>query len=182
MTAPLDRRIIVVGGSGTGKSWLARAVHRRCGVPYTELDALFHGAGWQPRDEFLDDVRALAAASNWITEWQYDGARQILLERATLLVWLDLPVRTQMMQVIARTIRRRITRAELWNGNREGPLLGLLHDREHIIRWAWDTRHLARTRMAVIRTSHPELPVVHLRSRRAMRTWLRELPLADRDA
>ena len=42
--------------------------------------------------------------------------------------------------MIARTVSRLITRAELWNGNRESPGNALaLHDPERsIIRWAWD--------------------------------------------
>ena len=38
-------------------------------------------------------------------------ARPILLERATVMVWLDLPVRTVMRQVVQRTLVRRLAEA-----------------------------------------------------------------------
>lgn len=85
------RRIVIAGVSGTGKTTLARRVAAITGVPHTEIDALFHGAGWTPRPEFLGDVRALVAGDTWITEWQYGDARPLIAERMDLLVWLDLP-------------------------------------------------------------------------------------------
>jgi len=45
--------------------------------------------------------------------------RDVVWTRADIVVWFDLPRRTVMRQVVTRTLRRAITRAELWNGNRE---------------------------------------------------------------
>ena len=104
-TAP--RRVLVTGASGAGKTTLARALSVRLGLPHTELDALFHGPGWRPRPEFLEEVRRLAAAPTWVTEWQYGPARPLLLARADLVVWLDLPRRVVMTRVVRRTLRRR---------------------------------------------------------------------------
>ena len=44
---------------------------------------------------------------------------------ASTIIWLDLPRRTVLRRLIVRTLRRSITREELWNGNRE-PRFGLL--------------------------------------------------------
>jgi hypothetical protein len=45
-------------------------------APYAELDVLYHGSGWVPRPEFLDDVRRLCVRDRWTTERQYRGARE----------------------------------------------------------------------------------------------------------
>lgn len=37
------QRVLVTGTSGSGKSTVARRVAAALGVPYTELDSLFHG-------------------------------------------------------------------------------------------------------------------------------------------
>jgi hypothetical protein len=50
----------------------------------------------------------------------------------------DLPLRTVMIRIALRTLRRAVTRTELWNGNRE-PLLGMfrINPEVSVIRWAW---------------------------------------------
>lgn len=169
------RRILVNGGSGAGKSTLARAVARALDLPYTEIDSLYHGPAWTTRPSFLDDVRAVAAGDRWITEWQYDAARPILLARCDLVVWLDLPRRVTTWRVVRRTVRRRLRREELWNGNREGPLRHLLHDPEHIIRWAWTTHPRAAERITGVLDERPGLPVVRVRSSAEASRWLARL-------
>lgn len=142
------------------------------GIAHTEIDGLYHGPGWVPRESFGADVERLAAQDSWVTEWQYPLARPLLLERADLMVWLDLPVAAVLRQVTARTIRRRLSRQVLWNGNREAPLLSILTDRDHIIRWSWRTRHSSGHRVSLVSDTHPLLPVVRLVSRSQVLAWI----------
>ena len=168
-------RVLVNGTSGSGKSHLARRLGAVTGAPYVELDALHHGPGWVPRDTFLADATELAARPEWITEWQYSQVRETFLERCTLVVWVDPPRRQQRRQVLARTLRRRLTRQELWNGNVEPPLWTILTDRDHILRWAWRTHERAGERVRDLLERRPELPVVRLRSRAEADAWLARL-------
>ncbi|WP_200940037.1 AAA family ATPase [Aeromicrobium sp. Root495] len=169
------QRILVAGTTGTGKTTVARTVAERLDLPRTELDALFHGPGWTPRPEFLDEVRALAASERWVTEWQYPAARPLLAARAELIVWLDLPVRVTMRRLVRRTVRRRLRREELWNGNLEAPLWTVLTDDDHVVRWAWSTRHLLAELVPAAQREHPHLEVVRLRTQRAVDAWLATL-------
>jgi adenylate kinase family enzyme len=166
------RRILVTGCSGSGKSTLGRALEARLGLPYSELDGLYHGPGWVPRPEFAADVAALAAAEEWITEYGYSMARPLVLPRAELLVWLDLPRGAVMRQIVPRTVVRRVRRQVLWNGNVEPPFRTVLTDPDHIVRWAWRTHGEPAVRVAQVRERRPELPVVRLRSRREVQRWL----------
>ncbi|PYF97796.1 Adenylate kinase [Georgenia satyanarayanai] len=167
------RRVLVAGVSGAGKTTLARRVAAVTGGPHTEIDALFHGPGWVPRTEFLDDVRALVARDAWTTEWQYTGARPLLAERADLLVWLDLAFATVTLpRLLRRTVGRRLRRQELWNGNVEPPLWTVLTDREHVVRWAVHTRGKLRVRVPLLEEHEPHLVVVRLRSPREVKRWV----------
>lgn len=65
----------------------------------------------------------------------------LLLERADTLLWLDYPTSVQMTRLMRRTLRRRLLRQELWNGNQEPPLRTFFTDEEHIMRWGWRTRN-----------------------------------------
>jgi adenylate kinase family enzyme len=136
------RRISVVGSSGAGKSTLARAIANRLDLPYIELDAFMHQPGWQPRPdaEFMDEVDRATSGAGWVVDGNY---RRFVIEgpvwkRADTVVWLDLPKRTVMRQVIARTVRRAATREVLWNGNRE-PLSNFVSrdPDDNIILWTW---------------------------------------------
>lgn len=169
------RRIVVAGVSGSGKTTLSRRIAARLELPYVEIDGLHHGPGWVPRPEFLEDVAAFVAQDSWVTEYQYRTAKPLLLDRATLVVWLDLPTALTMAQVTWRTVSRRVRRTELWNGNREGPLREVFTDPGHVIRWAWTTRHRLRQELPSLVGAHPGLELVRLRSHRQAAAWLASL-------
>jgi adenylate kinase family enzyme len=166
------RRVAVAGTSGAGKTTLAGRLAALWDLPYTELDGLYHGTGWTPRPQFLDDVRDVVASDRWVTEFQYTVARPLLAERAQLLVWLDLPVAVVMRQVVRRTLRRRLRRVELWHGNVEPPLWTFLTDTDHIVRWAWRTRHKLADLPERLAQEAPHVVVVRLRSRRDVERWV----------
>jgi adenylate kinase family enzyme len=165
-------RVLVAGTSGSGKTTLAALIAAELQVPHVEIDALFHGPGWTPRPSFEADVHRFAAGSGWVTEWQYGQVRAALAARADLVIWLDLPRTTVLRQVVLRTLRRRLRRTALWNGNVEPPLWTFVTDRDHIVRWAWRTHPRTGRRVQELAEQRPELAVVRLRSRREARAWL----------
>ena len=167
-----SKRVLVAGAVAAGKSTLARQVSTDWGLPYVEMDGLYHGPEWEPRPTFRDDVVALAAEDEWVTEWQYTVARPLLAERADLLVFLDLPRWLVTWRVIRRTLRRVRHRTELWNGLREPPLRTILSDPDHIIRWAIRTRREHAPRIRALAEQRPELPIVCLSSRRELKRWI----------
>ncbi|MFG6403041.1 AAA family ATPase [Microbacterium sp. P04] len=167
------RRVLTAGVSGVGKTTLASRIASIAGAPHTEIDELYHGPNWVPRPEFLKDVHQLVREDAWTTEWQYATARPILAAHADLLVWLDLPFFTVTLpRVVARTIRRRLRREALWNGNVEPPLRALFTDREHIVRWALATRNKYADLLPHLQEGHPRLCIVRLRSPREVEAWL----------
>lgn len=174
----MPRRILVAGTSGSGKTTLAGRIASLAGAPHTEIDALYHGPGWTPRDSFMADVAAFAAEPAWVTEWQYGEARPLLLSRADLLVWLDLPRAVVIRRVVCRTVQRRLARTVLWNGNLEPPLSTFLTDPDHIVRWAWRTHHESAGRVLAAAISRADLPVVRLTSQHEADRWLAG-PLLD---
>jgi adenylate kinase family enzyme len=170
------QRVLVGGISGAGKSTMARALGRRLDLPYVEMDALFHGPGWVPREEFVDDVRRVAAGERWVVDSDgYSVVRDALWTRADTLIWLDLPRWQVMSRVLRRSFLRGILRSELWNGNRES-LLGWRNP-EHPVQWAWrahgDRRATIGGRLTDPRWAH--LRVVHLSSAADARQWMRDL-------
>jgi adenylate kinase family enzyme len=139
------RRVEVVGPSCSGKTTTARRLAAILGVPYIELDALHHDAGWvEASAELLQErVRAAldAAPDGWVVDGTYFGKLgTLVLDRADTIVWLDIPFRTAIRRVLWRTLRRALTREELWNGNRESLRLAL--SRDSIVLWVLRTHRV----------------------------------------
>ncbi|HEY0870923.1 MAG TPA: hypothetical protein VGD55_11035 [Acidothermaceae bacterium] len=174
----LPNRVLVAGASGAGKTTLARRIPKALGIAHVEIDALFHGPGWVTRPSFREDVDQFTEQPQWVTEWQYDEVRALLVARADTLVWLDLPRRTVMARVTSRTIGRRLRREQLWNGNTEPHLVTVFTDRDHIIRWAWRTYRRTEYLVAQASIQNPSLTVVRLRTQHEVDSWIAG-PLAN---
>ncbi|WP_053543970.1 P-loop NTPase family protein [Corynebacterium deserti] len=88
---PIDwnpQRIAVAGISGAGKTTLCIRIAEILGLPRGELDSLFRGENWTPRESFVDEVKDFTAGPRWVTEWQYPKVRPQIAERADTVVWL----------------------------------------------------------------------------------------------
>jgi adenylate kinase family enzyme len=133
---------VVQGASGSGKSTLARALARSLGVPYLELDSLYHLENWTALDvdTFRDKVSTFAAQPRWISDGNYRAVRDLLWDRADMILFIDLPRRQVIARLLRRTIRRGFWREELWNGNRESLRNLISRDPErNIVLWSWNT-------------------------------------------
>ena len=177
LRSAIVRRVSVVGTSGSGKSTLARELAETLGVPHLELDAVHHQPGWAPlpTDEFRRIVAARAAAGGWVIDGNYGRVRDLVWARADTVVWLDLPKRTVMRQVVWRTLRRVALRRELWNGNRERWRNFLTWNPEQsVISWAWHKHAPDRAKYAAAAASpaSAHLRFIRLTSRRDVARFL----------
>lgn len=181
-------RIRIVGTSGSGKSVLADRVSARTGLPRLELDAVFWDADWRMRN--LDEARARVREfvrqhpDGWVADGNWTSRLGDMLDPgspdgADTVVWLDLPRRRVMRQVVGRTLRRVVRREELWHGNRERARnLLRWHPERNIIRFAWTNHPVTRERM-LGRIAAGER-IVRLRDRSEIDAWLASLPPAGR--
>lgn len=87
-------RIVILGNSGSGKSFLARALAERHGLTHLDLDTLV----WEPSEiavarpvEAVEaDVQAfLAAHSSWVVEGCYEGFLAEALPSCTEFIFLN---------------------------------------------------------------------------------------------
>ena len=171
-------RVSVVGCSGSGKSTLAGRLAARLGVPHIELDGLNHQPGWQ--EATVEELRAVLAPrledDGWVVDGNYRSRIGDLVRAgADTVVWLDYSRPVVMRRVVGRTVRRAVTREELWNGNRE-PIANLwsTDPRRSIIAWSW-TQHGPYRAQYEAESADPanaHLRYVRLRSPGDAQRWL----------
>ena len=163
------RRVVVIASaSGNGKTTVGRALARRLGVPFIELDALVHGPNWTetPNDVLVQRLAPLLASEGWVIDNAYRRKLgNLVLEAADVVVWLDLPARVWLVRLARRTARRLTGRAEIWNGNRES-LRTAVWGRDSLFGHALRT-HFARRRRWPVQLS--AYPVVRLRTTAGVR-------------
>ncbi len=177
--APMDRstlrRIVVVGGSGVGKTTFAQRLAARLQIPHIELDALHWEQGWAPAEKAVFRARiAQAMAENcWVADGNYSIARDLLWGQADTLVWLDYPLLLNIWRLFRRTLVRVVRREELWNGNREtwrGAFLARDSLFLYLLKTYWRRRR--EYPRALSQEPYAHLRVVRLRSPRQAEAWL----------
>jgi len=159
------RRVVMLGVSGSGKSTTGRLIADRLDVPYVELDALHHDAGWieASAEELQARVRPLVAGDAWVIDGDYRRKLgSLVVERADTVVWLDLPIRSWLPRLAWRTATRMARGEELWNGNRER--FRNLFERPNIFGWAWRKHFANRHELEGWAARHPHVRLVRLRS------------------
>ncbi|HZD88954.1 MAG TPA: AAA family ATPase, partial [Pseudolabrys sp.] len=87
-------RTLIIGNSGSGKSWLAAQLAERLGTQATDLDDIH----WEPggygaaRDKSvsLEMLRQVAEKPAWIVEGVYGWLARDAALNITTLIWLDI--------------------------------------------------------------------------------------------
>jgi adenylate kinase family enzyme len=177
-SAKRNRRIAVVGTTGSGKTTLARRISQQLDIPHVELDALYWGPHWTPTptEVFRQRTAQVLSGDAWVVDGNYGKVRDVVWGHADAVVWLDYALPVIMWRLVWRTVHRLVTREELWSSNRERAWAQFFsHD--SIFLWALHTYRRRRREYPLLlsRPEYAHLAVVHLRSPRSAHGWLANL-------
>ena len=145
------RRVVVFGTTGSGKSWLAARLAARHGLRVIELDKLNWGPDWQPAPlELLRHrVEREIRDGDWIVVGNYDSVRDLTWRAADTLVWLDLPFPLVIGRLFWRTLRRSVTKENLWGTGNTESLVRSFFTRQSILLYAMRTHGRNRRRFTI---------------------------------
>jgi adenylate kinase family enzyme len=170
------QRIVVLGTSGSGKSTLARQLGSRLSLPYFEMDSLHWNPSWKatPLPEFRHRVQQAVQQSRWVTEGNYSVVRDLLLERADTLIWLDYSFGVVFSRLFSRSLRRIILQERVCNGNLETFAQTFL-SRESVLLWAIQTYRRRRRQLSQLFAQRTDLKLVRFGHPRQTQAWLEQL-------
>jgi adenylate kinase family enzyme len=171
----MNRVVIIASASSSGKTTLGRELARRLGAPFHELDSFNHGPNWTEAtaEELRARVEPLVAGDRWVVDGSYRSKLgDLVLERADVVVWLDMPRRVWLPRLVRRTISRIVRREELWSGNRE-TFRNAFMSRDSLLLFA--LRNYPRRRRLYPGELAP-YNVVRLRSPHDVGSWLAGVP------
>ena len=148
------QRIMIIGGPGSGKSWLAGALAARLGLPVIAVDdhVWRPDRSVRPADEIDARLRDAAGAERWIIEGGNTRTYPDRLARADLLVRL----RPGRLLRLIRVLRR-------------SPSSGLL-----LWTWRYD-RQFGRKDDAIVAAAKGRIPVHDLQSKAEVMNLLNSL-------
>jgi adenylate kinase family enzyme len=158
------RRIVILGGAGTGKTTLARRLAARTGARLVVLDEVWRRE-WGAADipAFRTLVVEAHAGDAWISDGNFAQATfDLRLPRAELVVWTEAPRLVSSWRAMTRTLRP---------GEQHRPA-----DIGQVLRFIWGFERVNRPRIEGLRERiAPKVPVVRVRSKAEAEALLAEL-------
>jgi adenylate kinase family enzyme len=173
-------RILCYGVTGSGKSTAALRLGRLLGLPVHLVD---EEIGWlpateapwtlRPADDQLQIAAELAARDAWVVDSAYSTYLPVLLERAEVVVALDLSRVRTFARLTRRSLARVIDRRQICNGNVE--TIRQLLGRDSILRWHAQSFSRKRARMRSWEADPDGPQVVRISNPRQWRALLADL-------
>jgi adenylate kinase family enzyme len=171
-------RVVVIGTSCSGKTTFARSLARVLHLAHIELDALHWLPNWieRPEDEFRALTARAVSGDCWVIDSNYAIVRDLVWARATTVIWLNYSFPIVFWRALSRTVRRSMTKEELFAGNRESLRMALF-SRDSILWWVISTFHGRRKRYRALfdAATFPHLVYLEFRNPPEARNFLAKL-------
>jgi adenylate kinase family enzyme len=98
---------MIVGPGGAGKSWLAKRIAERTGLPLIHLDREYWRPGWieTPKPAWKARVAEIVAGERWVMDGNYGGTLALRMTRADTIIFLDVSRWASLAGVLSRRAR-----------------------------------------------------------------------------
>jgi len=103
-------RIVIYGGAGSGKTYLAKELSSILSIPYYSIDDLFLKKGWKmaTKEELREKILPIIEKEKWILDGNYSAIRPYSLKRTQKAIILHLPFLLCVYRLFLRTLSRNL--------------------------------------------------------------------------
>lgn len=164
------KRIILVGSGGSGKSWLAKRLANITGYKMIHLDCEFWQPNWtkMPKEEWIEKQNGFFKGEKWIIDGNYNSSMELRFAAADLVIFLDINRFVCMWSALKR------------HGKKRSDLPGYLEEKMNLefidfLKWIWSFKKTGKKRILYLREKYPEKEFLILKSRKAVREFLKTI-------
>lgn len=178
------QRVMIIGGSGSGKSTVARKLGDITGLPVVHIDKIHWLPGWveRPEAERYELIRDIVATEQWIFDGNYSSTFELRTARADTIIFLDISTARRVARVLWRTVTSYgRTRPDMTQDCPERLDSNFVN---FIVKWVarYHSRGARARAIALVEESRSKLTVHHLKSPRDVRRFLANIATALRTA
>ncbi len=107
MTSNKYKRIIILGAGGSGKTNLSKKIAKIHKIPLYHLDKEYWLSGWKrPNEsEWVEKLKGLVEKDAWVMDGNYIDTLDIRLEKADLVIMLDIEKKICVRGIFFRTLK-----------------------------------------------------------------------------
>jgi len=161
------KRIIIVGNSGSGKSYLGKKIAEITDLPLIHLDNEFWKPNWvkTPRDEWIEIQKNLIKAEKWIIEGNYNSTMELRFEASDLVIFLDINRIVCMVSAIKRHGKKRSDLPEYLEEKFSGEFF-------NFCKRIWSFNKTVRKTIISLHGKYPEKPFLLIKKRSQLKLLL----------
>jgi len=165
------KRILIIGGNGSGKTTMARELATITGLPLCHLDSLYWTDNWQPRErgEFLSLLQTELQKPAWILDGNMKRTLPMRLMYCDTVIYLDFSGIRCFFGVLKRLI--------MYHGKSRPDMGGCCIERfdKHAFSFIKSTLQFNQNNREYFYSeiaAHPEINLIVLKNRRQVRKFL----------
>lgn len=163
-------KIILVGSSGSGKSWLSKKLAELYNYPLIHLDNEYWKPDWQktPKEEWIACQQEIMNKDKWIIDGNYNNTMEIRFLGAELVIFLDINRLVCLISAIKRHGKKRSDLPEYLNEGR-------IFSKEffEFCKIIWKFPKTSRKTIMDLHNKYPDKPFLQIKSRRKMKDLLK---------
>ena len=166
------RKILVIGSSGSGKSYFSKRLGEQLRIDVIHLDRQYWKPNWTKpsKEEWKAKVAEMLKRDEWIIDGNFGGTMEMRVAAADTIIFIDLSRVLCLWRVIKRRIAyRKTTRPDMAEKCDEKVDLDFL-------KWVWRYPRSSKPKIEeLLQRNSKEKHVIRLRSRSEVKRFLRRL-------